>query len=228
MNQFEKQLEKWNNGVLRGAQAKLARALKVSTATVALWTTGKRNPSKGYIEQMAALFGISASRVRQMLGLSHLSPIAYPESPAVPATHTLRESALNGQYIPRPALAAQSNSIALPLLLTIPQPNTLYEDSDVLEWWTLPRQRAQGAKFLFKLPGSNKIVAVKPGIPAQPFTGTVLLLKNGVYQLQDAYTLSQQLDEKTLNTPDLAQNTQETIIGSAVFVLTEKSCNKNY
>ena len=45
MNQFEKQLEKWNNGVLRGAQAKLARILKVSTATVALWTTGKRNPS---------------------------------------------------------------------------------------------------------------------------------------------------------------------------------------
>ena len=58
MNKFEKQLEKWNNGVLRGAQAKLAKILNVSTATVAFWATGKRTPSKGYIAQMAQLFGM--------------------------------------------------------------------------------------------------------------------------------------------------------------------------
>ena len=60
MNKFEKQLEKWNRGVLRGAQARLAKALGVSTATTALWATGKRRPSKGYAEQMARLFGMNA------------------------------------------------------------------------------------------------------------------------------------------------------------------------
>ncbi len=207
MNQFEKQLEKWNNGVLRGAQAKLARILKVSSATVALWTTGKRNPSKGYIEQMAALFGISAQAVRQMLGNTVLPPIAYPESPTVSSSsHTLRENALNGHYATRPALPAQSNSVALPLLTAVTPDNAPYEDSDVIEWWTLPRQRVQGAKFLFQLPGNGPIVAVKPGITPQ----TALCLvqhSNGSYSLKEM--------------PGTAQNKENKIIGTAIFVLTQ-------
>ena len=66
MNKFEKQLEKWNKGILRGAQSKLAKRLHVSTATVALWTTGQRHPSKGYVAQMAQLFKLDVYDVARL------------------------------------------------------------------------------------------------------------------------------------------------------------------
>ena len=224
MNQFEKQLEKWNNGVLRGAQAKLARILKVSTATVALWTTGKRNPSKGYIEQMAGLFQTAPHTLRKMLQMP-AAPIAYPEA-AVAQSHTLRENANEGQYIPRPALSAQSNSIALPLLGSIPSGDNPYEDGDVLEWWTLPRQRTQGAKFLFKLPGTRQIAAIKPGENPGCFIQCVVLLKNGAYVLANVsadgeWQLPQNSAAQSFAEP-------EKVIGSAVFVITENQPANNY
>lgn len=223
MNQFEKQLEKWNNGVLRGAQAKLARILKVSTATVALWTTGKRNPSKGYIEQMAGLFQIAPQTLRKLLQMP-AAPIAYPEA-AITQSHTLRENADEGLYLPRPALSAQSNSIAIPLLGVIPSGNTLYEDGDVLEWWTLPRQRTQGAKFLFKLPGTRQIAAIKPGERAA-FTQCVVLLKNGAYALANVSANGELQPWPNAANEPLTE--VEKVIGSAVFVITENQPADNY
>ena len=99
MNKFEKQLEKWNGGVLRGAQAKLAKILKVSTATVALWTTGKRHPSKGYAQQMAALFGLDLYGVTRLFEDS--SRVAYPLAAENTPHHCLRES--ETPYTARPA-----------------------------------------------------------------------------------------------------------------------------
>ena len=74
MNKFEKQLEKWNKGTLRGAQAKLAKCLRVSTATVAMWATGKRHPSKGFIAKMADLFGLDEYTVARLFSANFQQP----------------------------------------------------------------------------------------------------------------------------------------------------------
>lgn len=153
MNKFEKQLEKWNRGVLRGAQARLAKALGVSTATTALWATGKRRPSKGYAEQMARLFSMDAFDVYKLFdGRS----IVYPDVPTLSARSLRERRTEDCSYITQnkntdaDGPTEQSNSVQLPFLNTVPDESGRYEESDVLEWWTLPRRFAQGAKYILR------------------------------------------------------------------------------
>ncbi len=147
MNKFEKQLEKWNHGVLRGAQAKLAKVLGVSTATTALWTTGKRHPSKGYVAQMALLFGMD---VYGVLKLFDPRPTLYMDPPLFPQVTALREKD-DYPYIPPAGQDfAQSNSVRLPFLQTAPQDFDTYDPAWVLEWWSIPRRYAQGALYILR------------------------------------------------------------------------------
>ncbi len=151
MNKFEKALANWNEGTLRGAQAKLAKVLKVSTATVALWTTGKRNPSKGYVAQMAKLFGMSEERVLRLF-----MPTTYPDSTA--HTAALCENAADGIYNAdkeAELVSPQSNSVALPYLANVPAGYPDFDEADVVEWWTLPRRYARGAKYIVRCCGDS-------------------------------------------------------------------------
>ncbi len=146
MNKFEKQLEKWNNGVLRGAQAKLAKTLGVSTATTALWATGKRRPSKGYAAKIATLFKMD---IYSVFKLFENKTIFY-STPAQPTQHLLRESASDYLY---PSLSneediLQSNSVRLPFFSQVPALFPQYNEDDVLEWWSVPRRYACGAKYI--------------------------------------------------------------------------------
>lgn len=171
MNRFEKQLEKWNNGVLRGAQAKLAKILGVSTATTALWTTGKRHPSKGYIARMADLFGMDTLDV---IKLFDFRSTTYPEPNAHRFTGTLREQHAN-EYIYNldadEETDLSSNSVCLPFLNTIPEDYPQYDESEIIEWWSIPRRYAQGAKYIVRsqdvgLPDAkdpDDLCFVKPG-----------------------------------------------------------------
>ncbi len=154
MNKFEKQLEKWNGGILRGAQAKLAKILHVSTATVALWATGKRRPSKGYVAQMAQLFGLDAYDVMRLF-----SPTTtYPDLQTVSFARSLRDaqtpentySADNTLLKIESKTTPLSNSVALPFLTTSPENYPHYKESDVAEWWTVPRRYAKGAKYMVR------------------------------------------------------------------------------
>ena len=148
MNKFEKQLEKWNNGILRGAQAKLAKALHVSTATTALWATGKRRPSKGYVAQMARLFGLDIYQVIKLFEVP--SSVTYP-TPAV-ALHTLHDEALPSGYTSdsQENYKAQSNSVAIAFLNKIPLSYPTLSEEDILEWWRIPRRYAQGIKYILR------------------------------------------------------------------------------
>ena len=154
MNKFERELEKWNGGVLRGAQAKLAKALRVSTATVALWSTGKRHPSKGYIAQMAHLFKTDEYSVVRLFGAAYNEPAsqsapAFFEDGAQSAYKTDREAA------EAELLTPQSNSVSLPFLANVPAGYPDFDDSEVIEWWTLPRRYAKGAKYLVRCCGDS-------------------------------------------------------------------------
>jgi len=149
MNKFEKALMAWNNGILRGAQAKLAKELQVSTATVALWTTGKRNPSKGYVAMMAKLFNLSEYEVLRLF-----IPGTYPENS--PRTDGLHETPADSIYnTDTEILTPQSNSVALPYLANVPAGYPDYDQADVIEWWTLPRRYARGAKYLVRCCGDS-------------------------------------------------------------------------
>ncbi len=176
MNKFEKQLEKWNNGVLRGAQAKLAKALGVSTATTALWATGKRRPSKGYVAKMAQLFAIDAFDVFKLFDYRSTT---YPEPELHSHARSLREHDMSeciyrtGEEILTENLnfPEQSNSVQLPFLSKVPPYYPQYNDGEIIEWWSLPRRYAQGAKYILrtadtgweKQADSDDLCLIKPG-----------------------------------------------------------------
>lgn len=156
INKFEKQLEKWNGGVLRGAQAKLARLLQVSTATVALWATGKRRPSKGYVTQMAQLFGLDEFYIMRLF-----TPITtYPEVNPLSPLPALRDAQTPENTYTADNSATQSNSVSVPLLSAVPLHYPDLTGCEITEWWTLPRQRAQGGKYLLEL--DNALWLIKP------------------------------------------------------------------
>lgn len=187
MNKFEKQLEKWNNGVLRGAQARLAKALKVSTATTALWATGKRRPSKGYVSQMARLFGLDIYQVIKLFEMP--SSVTYP-TPAA-ALHTLRETPSAAAYpgaenpSQEPDHPGQSNSLRIPFLNKIPLHYPTLEEEDILEWWSLPRRYAPGVKYILRsrdiglsdAAAETDLCFIKPC--TQPDNRQTVLLANG-------------------------------------------------
>ncbi len=189
MNKFEKQLEKWNGGILRGAQAKLARLLRVSTATVALWTTGKRRPSKGYVAQMAQLFGLDAYDVIRLFPANTTYPDLQPQRP----TRSLRDAQIPENTYSADSSSpsftgkapALSNSVSLPLLTQFPEQYPAYQESSVAEWWTVPLRYAKGAKYLVKenqTTGENNLYFIRP---EKDFVEGKLML----IQTPDGYTV---------------------------------------
>lgn len=58
-NGFENLLRKWNRGVLRGAQLRLARELKVDPATISRWTKSMNPPSENLRDRLAMILGVS-------------------------------------------------------------------------------------------------------------------------------------------------------------------------
>lgn len=168
INKFEKELEKWNGGVLRGAQAKLAKLLRVSTATVALWTTGKRHPSKGYAAQMSQLFGLDIYDVMRLFPPTTTYPDFQPNQPV----RSLRDSqgpentysADNSETDFSQPLPAHTNSVSLPCLTAFPENYPHYQESDVAEWWTVPLRYAKGAKYLVKdiQASSDELYFIRP------------------------------------------------------------------
>lgn len=177
MNKFEKQLEKWNKGTLRGAQAKLARILKVSTATVALWATGKRRPSKGYAAQMADLF---QTDVYSLMRLFDTNTTTYPDGfrPSQPLTLRDKENTDFAYNLSqKQKTLKESNSVSLPFLQSVPEHYPQYDEDDIIEWWTLPRRCAKGAKYLIQPETSDteNLYMIKPSTLLE--NGKLMLVK---------------------------------------------------
>lgn len=223
MNKFEKQLEKWNNGVLRGAQAKLAKILQVSTATVALWATGKRRPSKGFVNKMAQLFALDEYAVIRLFPAATL----YPElSKTVPAA-ALRDAQAAENAYSADFFSNGSNSVSLPVLTRIGVNFPQYNEEDVSEYWTLPRRAALGAKCLVPYyiennsPEPADLYLIRPSAIWE--NGVLLLLVNGEgrlarVQTENGQTVLHQLD----GTPLHEKQENITVLGAAVRKVTGK------
>ena len=66
MNKKEELLAAFNEGNLRGSQAKLASLLKLSTPTISEWMAGKKNPGEKNIKKMAKIFKKSEEEIREI------------------------------------------------------------------------------------------------------------------------------------------------------------------
>ncbi|MBR3603875.1 MAG: helix-turn-helix transcriptional regulator [Elusimicrobiaceae bacterium] len=189
MNKFEKQLEKWNNGVLRGAQAKLAKKLGVSTATTALWATGKRRPSKGYAAQIATLFNMDIYNVFKLFE-PHSTVYHIPSSEM---QHCLREKDFDSSYYGTDNTTnyspAQSNSVQVPFFNAIPKDFPQYNEDEVLEWWSIPRRYALGTKYIIPsvkagfqgVSETEDLCFIKPCSETSIGNTVLYLLENGKY-----------------------------------------------
>ncbi len=221
MNKFEKQLEKWNGGILRGAQAKLAKILQVSTATVALWATGKRRPSKGFINKMAQLFALDEYAVVRLFPAATLYPELSKNRPAA----SLRDAQAAENAYSADFLADGGNSVSIPLLTRIGPNFPQYEEENVAECWTLPRRAALGAKCLVaypsgKAPEEADLYLIRPGNTWEE-QGILLIYLNGEARLARVQTLNGQTSVNLLDgTP--VPGTKETIsvLGAAVRKIT--------
>ena len=161
MNRFEKQLEKWNNGILRGAQSKLAKVLHVSTATIALWATGKRHPSKGYVAKMAQLFKLDEYSVSRLFTQAPAYNEILPYSPA----SQLYDADSPALHYPINGWIPNHTAVPIPVFNRLPKSFPHYTPSDALTWWILPPQVIQDAQYLFLLPSpqdSDRILFIHP------------------------------------------------------------------
>jgi SOS-response transcriptional repressor LexA len=64
---LEELLKKWNGGVLRGAQFKLAKALSVSHPSVSAWVSGQNFPSEELQPKVAKALGVSTRELLSAL-----------------------------------------------------------------------------------------------------------------------------------------------------------------
>lgn len=74
MMEFERLLEAWNNGVLRGARAKLSKELGVSEVTVSRWAKGELKPGQETIKKMSKIFDISVDKIKEAFGMGAALP----------------------------------------------------------------------------------------------------------------------------------------------------------
>ena len=122
-----------NGGQVRGAQAKLANELKLSTASVANWFSGKNFPAPENIKKIAKIYGLQEAEVKN----------AFSEDDKE-FSSSLRITPLTDK-----------NTISLPILADVPAGLPDFSDADVETFWDIPRWVFPGADFVVKCNGDS-------------------------------------------------------------------------
>ena len=133
MTELEKLLQKWNDGVLRGAKIRLARELQVDDSTVSAWVAGRANPPADKIEKISKLFKTSEREVKAAFGVEDKE-----------FSRSLRVTPLTDK-----------NTISLPILADVPAGLPDFSDADVETFWDIPRWVFPGADFVVKCNGDS-------------------------------------------------------------------------
>ena len=66
LEEAERILQEWNNGVDRGAKANSERALNISRGKMTDYLSGRQNPSEETIQKMAKLFNKSEEEIKRI------------------------------------------------------------------------------------------------------------------------------------------------------------------
>ena len=174
MNKIEQMLYKYNGNTLRGAQTKLSKELNISRQSVFNWVAGISFPSKDKLEQMATLFGVSVSEVKEALNM----PI-YPSEIKQSTNRPL-------EVIP----LTQSNTIQLPILADVPAGLPEWSDRDVEYFFDIPRWLFPKADFVIRCIGDSLAPRIQKGDfcvvrkETTPIDGKTMLVKT-----EDGHTM---------------------------------------
>lgn len=126
-------LKKINNGIVRGAQTKIAKALGVSHVSVLRWFSGQLKPSEENLQKMADTYGISLKTVKKIFEIEDLE-----------FSRSIRMTPLTDK-----------NTISLPILADVPAGLPDFSDADVETFWDIPRWVFPGADFVVKCIGDS-------------------------------------------------------------------------
>lgn len=126
-------LQHINDGQTRGAQAKLASDLQISTASVANWFSGKSFPAAENIKKMSKLYSLTESEIKKIF------------------LEEGREFSSSLKAIP----LTDKNTISLPILADVPAGLPEFSDADVETFWDIPRWVFPGADFVVKCNGDS-------------------------------------------------------------------------
>lgn len=121
-----------NEGQVRGAQAKLASKLGLSTASVANWFSGKSFPSAENIKKMARAYKLDEKELKA----TFLDDNEF--------TNTIHAIPLTDK-----------NTISLPILADVPAGLPDFSEADVETFWDIPRWVFPGADFVVKCNGDS-------------------------------------------------------------------------
>jgi len=120
-----------NNGKERGAQAKLASDLRLTTASVANWFSGKSYPNDENLKRIAKQYKLEFEEVRKAFYDDEFAQ----EVQAVPLT--------------------DKNTIQLPILADVPAGLPEFSDRDVEMFVDIPRFLFPGADFIVRCIGDS-------------------------------------------------------------------------
>lgn len=126
-------LQHINDGQIRGAQAKLASDLQISTASVANWFTGKSFPSTENIKKMSKIYNLPENEIKKTF------------------LEEGREFSASLKAVP----LTDKNTISLPILADVPAGLPDFSDADVETFWDIPRWVFPGADFVVKCNGDS-------------------------------------------------------------------------
>ena len=133
-------LKKINLGKERGAQAKLASVLEISTASVANWFSGKNYPTEENIKKISDIFNIDVAEVRSAF---YETDEFAPSVKAVPLT--------------------PNNTVTLPILADVPAGLPEFSDRDIEMFVDIPRWLFPGGDFVVKCIGDSLEPEIRKG-----------------------------------------------------------------
>lgn len=129
----EEFLKKINNGIVRGAQTKIAKDLGVSHVSVLRWFSGQLKPGEENVQKLSDVYHLPVKTIRKMFDMEDLE-----------FSRSLRVTPLTDK-----------NTISLPILADVPAGLPEFSDADVETFWDIPRWVFPGADFVVKCNGDS-------------------------------------------------------------------------
>lgn len=143
-------LKRINNGIERGAKAKLAELLGLARPSIIEWFNGRSKPSEQNITKMSALFSIDTQELWDMFNDKFEDPISERDS---------NEFAPSVKAVP----LTPNNTVTLPILADVPAGLPEYSDRDVEMFVDIPRWLFPGGDFVVKCIGDSLEPEIRKG-----------------------------------------------------------------
>ena len=150
-------LFKWNDGIERGAKAKLAKSLGITQSIVGSWIMGRQKPGEVNIRKMSVILGVSARTLKEIFGIAENANQFGRYVPRTPAITP--EDYANMGAVP----LTPSNTIKLPILADVPAGLPEFSERDVEMFVDIPRFMFPGADFVVKCIGDSLEPEIKKG-----------------------------------------------------------------